>query len=278
MAERAFERGLCAECFGRLVGRYGHGLTNPERAELLAVAVGRPLPRLTQPCHLCEGSFDRWDVWLARVVPATEGWGPARFNCGSRWDPERLAREEALWAEFGTAWGETARSGVQPGAREARGEGRRNRGGDEPDNWYCWRTSPPAGSRLRSFRSTSVVGTSRRIGRSPRRGGRAAVAKAAGAISAARYGKNLRVKRRGGRGGPVPRRLGRRREPVPWHGSGGHQRANARHGPPVRARDPPAPPSNPRSGLARDGSEPYRHRARGGPGARLVRRRRGRPD
>ncbi|MGC2289641.1 MAG: tRNA pseudouridine(54/55) synthase Pus10, partial [Thermoplasmata archaeon] len=110
VAERAFDRALCPECFGRLVGRYGHGLTNPERAELLAVTLGRPLPRLAQPCSLCEGAFDRWNVWLTRVVAATEGWEYYRFNCGSRWDPERLAREEALWGEVGTSWGESARS------------------------------------------------------------------------------------------------------------------------------------------------------------------------
>ncbi|HLY77535.1 MAG TPA: tRNA pseudouridine(54/55) synthase Pus10, partial [Thermoplasmata archaeon] len=112
VAERAFDRGLCAECFGRLVGRYGHGLTNPERAQRLAIALGRPLPRLTQPCYVCGGAFDHWEVWLERVAVATEGWEFHRFNCGSRWDPEQLAREEALWGEVGTAWGESARSAL----------------------------------------------------------------------------------------------------------------------------------------------------------------------
>ena len=110
VAEKAFERGLCPECFGRLLGRYGHGLSNPERAQRLAVALGRPLPRLSQPCAVCGGAFDRWEVWRNRVRTATEGWEYHRFNCGSRWDPERLAREEALWIEFGTSWGESARS------------------------------------------------------------------------------------------------------------------------------------------------------------------------
>jgi tRNA pseudouridine synthase 10 len=110
VAERALDRGLCPECFGRLVGRHGHGLSNPERAQFLAVAVGRPLPRLTQPCMLCEDAFARWDIWLARVEAATQGWEYQRFNCGSRWDPERLAREEALWVELETTWGESARS------------------------------------------------------------------------------------------------------------------------------------------------------------------------
>jgi tRNA pseudouridine synthase 10 len=110
VADRALDRGLCPECFGRLVGRHGHGLSNPERAERLTVALGRPLPLLTSPCHLCGGAFDRWNVWLARVKTATDGWEFHRFNCGSRWDPERLAREEALWTEVGTSWGESARS------------------------------------------------------------------------------------------------------------------------------------------------------------------------
>jgi tRNA pseudouridine synthase 10 len=110
LAERAFDRGLCAECCGRLVGRYGHGLTNPERAQRLAAALGRPLPVPPEPCSLCGGAFDRWDVWLGRVRTAIDGWEYHRFTCGSRWDPERLAREEALWAELGTSWGESARS------------------------------------------------------------------------------------------------------------------------------------------------------------------------
>ena len=110
VADRAFDRGLCDECFGRLVGRYGHGLTNPRRAKLLAVALGRPLPKLVKSCALCAGAFDRWEVWLSRVAAATEGWEYHRFTCGSRWDPELLAREESLWGEVGTTWGESARS------------------------------------------------------------------------------------------------------------------------------------------------------------------------
>lgn len=110
VAERAFDRGLCPECFGRLVGRFGHGLSNPERARHLSVALGRPLPDLVQPCSLCESNFDRWEVWLHRIAEATRGWEFRRFTCGSRWDPERLAQEEALWTEVGTSWGESARS------------------------------------------------------------------------------------------------------------------------------------------------------------------------
>ena len=34
-ARAAVDLGLCAECFGRLFGRLGRGLTNPERAERL---------------------------------------------------------------------------------------------------------------------------------------------------------------------------------------------------------------------------------------------------
>ena len=110
MAERALDLGLCPECFGRLVGRYGHGLSNPERADRLAAAIGRPLPAVgPDGCALCGGAFDRWPTWVDRVRRAARGIEWHRFACGSRWDPERLAHEEAIWLEVGTRWGESLR-------------------------------------------------------------------------------------------------------------------------------------------------------------------------
>jgi tRNA pseudouridine synthase 10 len=109
-ARAAFDRGLCPECFGRLFGRLGHGLSNSTRAGLLAERLGEALPAATAPCTLCGGIFDRAPVWVDRAIAAAEGYDWNRFTCGSRWEPERLAREEALWAEVGTEWGESARS------------------------------------------------------------------------------------------------------------------------------------------------------------------------
>ncbi len=109
-AEAALPRGLCAECFGRLFGRLGHGLTNPERAERLAERLGRPRPALGGPCSVCGGLFERAPVWTERIVRAADGFEWHRFTCGSRWDPELLAREEALGIEIGTEWAESARS------------------------------------------------------------------------------------------------------------------------------------------------------------------------
>jgi len=109
-AERALARGLCPECFGRLFGRLGHGLTNPGRAQRVAGRLGRPLPVRTTPCAVCAGLFDRAPVWVERIVRAAEGYEWHRFTCGSRWDPELLAREEALWLEVGTEWGESVRA------------------------------------------------------------------------------------------------------------------------------------------------------------------------
>ena len=109
-AARAADRGLCPECFGRVFGRLGHGLTNPERAQRLATALGRPPPPETVDCAICGGLFARIPTWVDRARRAAEGYEWHRFTCGSRWDPERLAREEALWIEVGTEWGESARS------------------------------------------------------------------------------------------------------------------------------------------------------------------------
>ena len=108
-ARRALPMGLCPECFGRLFGRLGHGLSNPERAGRLATALGTPLPAPSAPCSLCGGAFDRWETWVPRALAAAQGVEWHRFSCGSRWDPELLAREEAIWTGIATSWGESAR-------------------------------------------------------------------------------------------------------------------------------------------------------------------------
>jgi tRNA pseudouridine synthase 10 len=110
-ARRALAKGgLCAECFGRLFGRLGHGLSNPERAERLAARLGVDLPSLEGECTLCRGTFARLPTWVDRSLRAAEGLEWHRFTCGSRWDPEVLAGEEARWTDVGTEWGESARS------------------------------------------------------------------------------------------------------------------------------------------------------------------------
>jgi tRNA pseudouridine synthase 10 len=109
-AARARSKRLCSECFGRLFGRLGHGLTNPERAERLAAAVGASLLEGSADCELCAGVFGRAEAWVDRVVRAAEGFEWHRFTCGSRWEPELLAREETVWVEVGTEWGESLRS------------------------------------------------------------------------------------------------------------------------------------------------------------------------
>ena len=106
---RLLPKGLCPECFGRVFGRYGHGLSNPERAARVAAALSAPLPSASTECSLCHGAFHRWPQWIERVKVATEGLEWHRFSCGSRWDPETLALEETIWTEVGSAWGESAR-------------------------------------------------------------------------------------------------------------------------------------------------------------------------
>ncbi len=110
VAARAAGRGLCAECYGRLLGRWGHGLSNPERAARMRGAVGSGATAPADGCPVCGGVFGRLDVWAERAVRSADGYEWHRFTCGSRWDPERLAAEEALWAEVGSGWGESARA------------------------------------------------------------------------------------------------------------------------------------------------------------------------
>ncbi len=134
VARRADGRGLCPECFGRLFGRLGHGLTNPERADRLWTAIGGSPPPAGTPCPGCGDVFGRLDVWVDRCRRAAEGFEWHRFTCGSRWEPERLAAEEALWLEVGTEWGESARSAFnrELGKRLEAGTGAAG-GPDRPD-------------------------------------------------------------------------------------------------------------------------------------------------
>lgn len=129
---KAVPLGLGPECFGRLFGRHGHGLSNPERAERLAAAIGPPLPAVAEAeCRLCRGLFDRWSTWVPRVERAAQGLEWGTFSCGSRWDPEILAHEELLWSEVASAWGESARSAFnrELGKRVEAATGRRGGAG-----------------------------------------------------------------------------------------------------------------------------------------------------
>ncbi len=109
-ARKGLDRGLCPECFGRLLGRVGHGLSNPERTERLLPLLRAPLPPRSGACTGCSDIFARLDVWVERGLRSVEGFEWHRFTCGSRWEPEMLAREENLWMQVGTEWGESARS------------------------------------------------------------------------------------------------------------------------------------------------------------------------
>jgi tRNA pseudouridine synthase 10 len=109
-ARAALDRGLCAECYGRLFGRLGHGLSNPDRAQRLLAALGATLPPRTGPCAGCEDLFARLGVWVDRGLRSVDGYEWHRFTCGSRWEPELLAREEHRWLQLGSEWGESARS------------------------------------------------------------------------------------------------------------------------------------------------------------------------
>ncbi|MCI4319707.1 MAG: tRNA pseudouridine(54/55) synthase Pus10 [Thermoplasmata archaeon] len=110
IADHARDLGLCPECFGRLVGRYGHGLTNPERAERIASGTELPAFAPIASCALCRGGFDRWETWVERIERTARGIEWATFSCGCRWDPEILAHEELIWSKVGTPFGESARS------------------------------------------------------------------------------------------------------------------------------------------------------------------------
>lgn len=102
------ERTLCDACLGRLVGKAGHGLTNPTRGRLVREAHGLP----EGPCWLCEGLLDEVPKFADLVIDRTEDVEHATFLIGCRVDPEVAAREESLWIDLGATHAENLKSEI----------------------------------------------------------------------------------------------------------------------------------------------------------------------
>ncbi len=101
------DRALCDACLGRLVGKAGHGLTNPERGRAIR---GRFEIPSAGPCWVCGGLLGEVDKFADFSATKLEPWEFATFLVGSKVDPGVLAREESLWAELGTAHAEAIKS------------------------------------------------------------------------------------------------------------------------------------------------------------------------
>ena len=120
------DRTLCDACLGRLTGKAGHGLTNPERGRGT-----RERFRLATDgeCWVCHGLMDELDEFLDLAAGRLAEWEFSTFLVGSRVDPEIVAREEALWTELGAAHAEAIKSELN---REI-GKRLADRMGKEPD-------------------------------------------------------------------------------------------------------------------------------------------------
>lgn len=101
------DRALCDACLGRLLGKAGHGLTNPERGRALRDRFGI---RGGGPCWLCGGLLSEIEKFADISAARLEPWEFATFLVGSKVDPEVVAREESLWAELGTGHAEAIKS------------------------------------------------------------------------------------------------------------------------------------------------------------------------
>src|SRR5438445_8935349 len=100
------DRALCDACLGRLVGKAGHGLTNPSRGR----AVRERFRIHAGPCWVCEGLLDEVGKFADLSAAKLEPWEFSDFLVGSKVDPGVVAREESLWAELGTAQSESIKS------------------------------------------------------------------------------------------------------------------------------------------------------------------------
>jgi len=101
------DRTLCDACLGRLLGKAGHGLANPERGRGIRDRFRLPVG---EPCWVCRGLIDEMSEFVDLVEGRLAGWEFATFLIGSRVDPEVAAREETLWRELGATYAEAIKS------------------------------------------------------------------------------------------------------------------------------------------------------------------------
>lgn len=103
------ERTLCDACLGRLVGKAGHGFTNPERGRAVRAAHRIPAGR---ECWLCLGLLGEVPKFADLVAAKLAPWDYRTFLIGSRVDPQLVEREESLWVSLGLTQGEPVKNEI----------------------------------------------------------------------------------------------------------------------------------------------------------------------
>lgn len=139
---------LCDRCLGRLFAGLGRGLSNAERGRALKLSVVMSLHAMSlsgrlpenardvlanaggaaaqvyvelfgsppehRSCYICNDALDKFlDEMPQRVADAVKEWGGSTFLVGAKVDPEVIAREERIKAEFGLAFGESIKSEIK---------------------------------------------------------------------------------------------------------------------------------------------------------------------
>jgi tRNA pseudouridine synthase 10 len=102
-ASKLAETGLCDRCLGRMFGKEGTGMTNDVRGRMIRDALTET-GQHTQPaeiCPLCENMFDMLDRFADAVAEKVNDIESDNFLVGSKIDPVMIAREKALWEEYG---------------------------------------------------------------------------------------------------------------------------------------------------------------------------------
>jgi tRNA pseudouridine synthase 10 len=102
IAEKALSKGLCVRCIGRLFGKSGTGMTNPERGIIVINKLSeKGVTPNDGPCTLCNDVFDDIELFADTAAEAISDLETENFLIGTRVDPEVSTKETELWKEFG---------------------------------------------------------------------------------------------------------------------------------------------------------------------------------
>ena len=112
MAQKAVGKGICDRCLGRCFAKVSTNMDNAARGRFLRERLGVAEVVPPSSCTVCEGLFDELSDLAAAVERNFKGIEFSTFLIGSKVDQDILVREQALWKELGTEFGEVIKTEV----------------------------------------------------------------------------------------------------------------------------------------------------------------------
>ncbi|HUV01884.1 MAG TPA: tRNA pseudouridine(54/55) synthase Pus10 [Desulfobacteria bacterium] len=124
----AREGPICDHCLGRQFAKIASGLSNEHRGTILRVALEEHGEEPKEgKCWVCNGLFEKIDVWVSRALETLEDYEFKSFLVGTKVNGLLLENEDLLWEVAGAAHAEPLKAELnrEVGKRIERETGKR---------------------------------------------------------------------------------------------------------------------------------------------------------